>query len=600
MTETRSDVRRRRAGTARSAALVAALALLGVTGLSGATALATSGRTYTQQAYLKAASVGTNDWHGQAVDLDGDIAVVGAPTYSGSGTAGKVTVYVRDDSTWALEATLTASDTPANDVFGTSVAIDGDTLAVGNPRAGTSGQVYVFTRSDEVWTERAIIAGTVDDGRLFGTSVDLDGGTLVVGGIWDGSGGTTIGGAITVLTGADATWTRQAVLTSSNGDANDQLGTWVAIDGDTIVGGAYLEDGDGTDPENDGATSAGAAYVFVRTGTTWTQQAYLKAPSPDASDNFGNGVAVDGDTVLVGAPGDDDQGGGAGAVHVFTRTGTTWTHRTTLYASDVGANGNFGSRVALQDGTAAVARQSGASDGGGVYLLVGAGATWTEEAIVRGDNAAAGDQNGTDVAIDGETVLVGAYREDSAATGVDPVGPPGPDDDSVTSAGAAYAIVSSDWTPTSAGGSVEPTAAVSLLALGGPETPAVAGGALRVPVTGGDPGIDILWRVRDAEGDVVLEGPVTLASDGSGLIDIVLPSTLTGTVELELVAWDVVRTLEVRSLVPTRIPAGGAPSGDRAPMDGGGAAVVIVLGLVLAITPAPRARRRNDVSSRPV
>lgn len=555
--------------------------------LPGRGAIAAPGsRTYEQQAFLKAAVSAADDRNGSSAAIDGDTAVVGAPAYRGLGRAGRVTVYVRDGAAWQLAATLVPSDTAANDEFGKSVALQGDTLVVGAPWAATSGAAYVFTRSDGTWTEAAILTGTAADAGLFGSSVAIDGGTIAVGGLWDGSGGTTVGGAITVFTGAGSTWSRQAVLTGSRGGANDQLGTAVAIAGDTIIGGAYLEDHDGTDPENDNLANSGAAYVFVRSGTTWTEQAYLKAPTPEAGANFGASVAVDGDTALVGAPKEDPGGvSAAGSVHVFTRSGATWTFAATIGASDRTANQEFGGRVALADGTAVIGRQGGAN-GGGAYLVVGSGATWTEEAIVSGSNAEAGDQNGSAVAIDGETVLIGAIYEDSAATGVDPTGTPGPDDNSAVRAGAAYVLTSSDWSlPSSDGGAVT---AASRLALGTAPGPPVPGGATTFPVTGGDPGIEILWRLTAPDGTALLEGPVTLDADGRGVIELTLPADATGSLVLQLVAWGVEVPVDITDRpVPTSVRAGDGP-GERTVPRSSGVPVAAALASIIALCMASR------------
>ena len=120
----------------------------------------------------------------------------------------------------------------------------------------------------------------------------------------------------------------------------------VAIAGDTIVVGAWLDDDNGTD--------SGSAYVFTRTGTTWTEQAKLTASDGAADDQFGISVAIAGDTIVVGAYRDDDNGTDSGSAYVFTRTGTTWTQQAKLTASDGAADDQFGSSVAIAGDTIVV------------------------------------------------------------------------------------------------------------------------------------------------------------------------------------------------------------------------------------------------------
>src|SRR5262249_7132964 len=155
---------------------------------------------------------------------------------------------------------------------------------------------------------------------------------------------------------AGGVWTQQAYLKASNTEANDQFGVSVAISGNTLAVGAQFEASSGVQSDNS-APGAGAVYVFTRTGTVWTQQAYLKASNADANDQFGVAVALAGDTLAVGAigeasesqgvnhPGNNNNAPGTGAVYVFTRTSGTWSQEAYIKASNV--SGQFGSGVAL-------------------------------------------------------------------------------------------------------------------------------------------------------------------------------------------------------------------------------------------------------------
>jgi len=233
---------------------------------------------------------------------------------------------------------LTASDAADDDQFGYSVAIAGDTMVVGayvlaSDNGAASGSAYVFTRSTgSTWTEQAKL--TASDGAAedrFGESVTIAGDTIVVGAPGDDENGTGSGTAY-IFTRTGTSWTEQAKLTASDGAAADVFGNSVAIDGDSMVVGAHLDD-------VNGITNSGSAYVFLRTGTTWTEQAKLTASDGAAADRFGESVAIAGDTIVVGAHVDDDNGTGSGSGYIFTRTGTAWTEQAKLTASD-GAMGD--------------------------------------------------------------------------------------------------------------------------------------------------------------------------------------------------------------------------------------------------------------------
>jgi ABC-type Fe2+-enterobactin transport system substrate-binding protein len=370
-----------------------------------------TGTTWTQQAYLKASNAGDSDLFGGSLALSGDTLAVGADAEASTATgvngnqadntafaAGAVYVFVRTGTTWTQQAYVKASNTGAGDVFGASVALSGDTLAVGAPgeasaatgvngnqadnTAFRAGAVYVFVRTGTTWTQQAYVkASNTGASDSFGTSVALSGDTLAVGATGEDSAATGVNGnqadnaapdagAIYVFVRTGTTWTQQAYVKASNSGASDLFGTSVTLSGDTLAVGADREasaatGGNGNQADNI-AVNAGAVYVFVRNGIKWTQQAYLKASNTGASDNFGFSVALSGDTLAVGATGEDSAATGvngnqtdnsasaAGAVYVFVRTGTTWAQQAYLKASNTGASDFFGHSVALSGDTLAV------------------------------------------------------------------------------------------------------------------------------------------------------------------------------------------------------------------------------------------------------
>ena len=470
-----------------------------------------------QQAYLKPSSdslgyAGAGDAFGQSVAVDGDTVVVGAFFEDSSTTgvnstpdeaassSGAVYVFVRNGGTWSQQAYLKASQVSANDWFGNSVAVSGDTVVVGAPfedssstginstpneAASNAGAAYVFVRSGVTWSQQAYLkASQVTAGDNFGQSVAVSGDTVVVGAYNERSSTTGVNstpntsasgaGAAFVFVRSGVTWSQQAYLKASQVSANDWFGASVAVSGDTVVVGAQQEDSSTTginSAPNEGASNAGAAYVFVRSGVTWSQQAYLKASQVSAGDLFGNSVAVSGDTVVVGAPFEDSSTTGinstpnegaadAGAAYVFVRNGVTWSQQAYLKASQVSANDQFGQSVAVSGDTVVVGAtgedsssaginsspNEGANAAGAAYVFVRSAGTWSQQAYVKPSlnslgYAGAGDGFGQSVAVSGDTVVVGAPNEDSSSAGIDST-----PDEGASQAGAAYVFVRSGGT----------------------------------------------------------------------------------------------------------------------------------------------------------
>jgi len=310
------------------------------------------------------------------------------------------------------------------DQFGYSIALsdDGNTLAVGaigedsnatgvngnqdDNSANQSGAAYVFTRTGATWAQQAYIKSTMTRPNvLFGYSVGVseNGNTLAVG-EYDADRGK---GALYVYVRANGMWSNEARIQASNAENGDSLGYSLAIsdDGNTIASGAADEDcltpgvnPPGCDKDQPTDTSAGAAYIFVRNGTTWTQQAFLKSSNPAKQDWFGVRIAIsgDGNTVAVGAPNED--------------------------SASKGINGK-------QD-------DNSAAEAGAVYYFTRAGTTWVQQAYVKASNTRAGDEFGTSLALsgDGRTLLIGARGEDIGRKGING----NQADSSVRDAGAAY------------------------------------------------------------------------------------------------------------------------------------------------------------------
>jgi hypothetical protein len=311
-----------------------------------------NGTNWSQQAYLKASNTGIQDDFGYSVSVSGDTVVVGA-LYEGSNAtgvngdqsddsaeeAGAAYVFVRNGTNWTQQAYLKGSNTegypesPYGDLFGSSVAVSGDTVVVGafgedsnatgvnggqsDNSVDGSGAAYVFVRTGTNWTQQAYLkASNTGPEDSFGRSVAVSGDTVVVGAMneWSNASGVNgnqsnnsaqYAGAAYVFVRSGTNWTQQAYLKASNTEARNAFGVSVAVSGDALVIGAFEESSNATgvngNQNDSSAFAAGAAYVFVRTGTNWSQQAYLKASNAGAEDEFGWSVAVSGDTVVVGA-----------------------------------------------------------------------------------------------------------------------------------------------------------------------------------------------------------------------------------------------------------------------------------------------------------
>jgi hypothetical protein len=373
-----------------------------------------------------------------------------------------------------------ASTTDDSDAFGSSVALSGDgtTLAVGAPNEASgaigidgdqndnsvwhAGAVHVFVREGEVWSQQAYVkASNPGSGDSFGLRVALsdDGHTLAVGAHNEASNATGIdgnqnddseyAGAVYVFGRVGDTWSQQAYIKASNTDLYDHFGWNVALsgDGNTLVVGAPLESsGIDGDQDDNSADQSGAAYVFVRAGEDWSQQAYIKGSNAEQVRWFGSSVALsdDGNTMAIGAEYEDFN---VGAVHVFGRVGGIWSQQAYVKASNPGEFDHFGQSVALSDDGNAMAvgapREDGdAADAGAVYVFEREGDAWSQTTYVKASNLDAEDHFGVSVALsgDGTSLLVGAHTEDSSASGIDGE----QDDDSSVSAGAAYLFLKID------------------------------------------------------------------------------------------------------------------------------------------------------------
>ena len=372
---------------------------------------------------LIASDGAASDRFGVSVAISGDTLVAGAYGDNVGNNTGQGSAYVftKSGTDWVEQAHLTASDGAATDYFGSSVAISGDTVVAGAPFDDVGGNTdqgstYVFIRSGTNWSQQAHL--NVSDGAEhdnFGWSVAISGDTAVVGAPFHDVGTNSAQGSAYVFTRTGTNWTQQAHLTASDGASYDAFGSSVSIDGDTAVVGAFWDEG------GVNSTEQGSAYVFTRSGTNWTEQAKLTASDGAATDYFGISVAISGDTAVVGAW-KDDVGGNSdqGSAHVFIRVGTIWGAQAKLTASDGAATDSFGVSVAINGDTAVVGAYmddigANSTDQGSAYVFTRSGTNWMEQTKLTASDGATEDDFGISAAIDGDTVVVGAFYDDVEA-----------------------------------------------------------------------------------------------------------------------------------------------------------------------------------------
>ncbi len=368
------------------------------------------------QAYLKAPDPRPGAEFGTSVAISGNTIVVGSAhssigqdgTISGTPNSGTAFVFVRDGSQWRQQDVLKASNPDGGDEFGFSVAVFHNTIAVGarlesSASAGINGDpldnskqdagaVYVFESTGQAWNQEAYIKASNPDGvglpqifgDRFGSSIALDRNCLAVGAPFEASSAVGVNGNeqdnSLLLAGAcylfergPSGWQQEAYLKASNTAQGGQFGAAVALSNKTLVVGSEFESGAGIgvngDQSNTGPARSGAAYLFVHNGSTWIQEAYLKASNPDENDRFGTDVAIAGERIAVGANLEGAIALASGATYVFERDGATWSQSDLLKASNAGEEDLFGLTLAMSRN----------------QLVVGAAGEWSDANLVNGD-----------------------------------------------------------------------------------------------------------------------------------------------------------------------------------------------------------------------
>lgn len=347
------------------------------------------------------------DFFGESVSLFGDTALVGAFGSKANGTkSGSAYVFTHNDLGWTQEAKLTARDAAAWDGFGRSVSLYEDTALIGtfwNKDNQEAGSAYVFTRSGSEWTQQAKLApNDLSAFDRFGTVVSLFGDTALIGAYQDDEGGSD-SGSVYVFTRSGTMWTKQAKLIADDATAEIKFGHSISLFGDTALIGT----------DNYGLDQPSSAYVFTRSGNTWTQQAKLTPEDTASWEAFGCAVSLYNDTAIVG---DYIRGGSnSGVVYVFTRSGNTWTQQAKLTPNNMADWRLFGCSVSLSGDTVLIGAYGDdevASNSGAAYIFSRSGNVWTQRMRLKAIRPGSSDNFGWSVSLFGDTALVGANQDD--------------------------------------------------------------------------------------------------------------------------------------------------------------------------------------------
>jgi hypothetical protein len=382
--------------------------------------------TLFEQQKIRASDKQPNDYFGRSISIsgDGNTAIVGSPheyDVNITPSPGAAYIFTHSGSSWSEQEKLEASDQDQSDQFGYSVSIsgDGNTAIVGAYAEGTGGSfagaAYIFTRSElGVWSEQQKIqASDKQQGDQFGRSVSIsgDGNTAIVGTLAEGTGGSFAGAAY-IFTRSGSSWSEQEKIQASDKQQGDYFGHSVSISeyGNTVIVGATGEDGPAF-----ADADAGAAYIFTRSGSSWSEQEKLEASDRQGGLEFGRSVSIsgDGNTAIVGT---------LASAYIFTRSvsTSTWSEQQEIQSSDFSSGDQFGTSVSISgDGNTAIvgayAEGTGGSFAGAAYIFTRSVSTWSEQQKIQASDKQQGDYFGRSVSISeyGNTVIVGAYGEDT-------------------------------------------------------------------------------------------------------------------------------------------------------------------------------------------
>ena len=373
--------------------------------------------SWTFQAKLTASDAAASDSLGFSVGIYGNTIIAGS--HLNNSAKGAAYIFTRNGTTWTQQQKLVAAEGIANDYAGFSVGIYRDTVVVGAPRRAVSGALlqgaaYIFQRTGTVWSEQQrIIASDGAAGDNFASSVAIDQNSIICGAPYKAIGANTNQGAAYVFTGGGSTWVQQQKLFDPSGTAGADFGYSVSISGNmSAIGAPFASQGS--------FVQVGLAYVFSRSGTTWTRSTTLNAPNRTISDRTGAAVAVFGNSVVFTSPNktigiNDLQG--AAYTATFDESTSSWSAIQQLTADEGRSSDQLGNSVAMYGGMVVVGDpfdDPGVSDQGSVYIYQIRGTVWSQQRVTAGDGVS-GDNLGNSVTVSGDTAVIGAFQDDIGA-----------------------------------------------------------------------------------------------------------------------------------------------------------------------------------------
>ncbi|MCF8307023.1 MAG: IPT/TIG domain-containing protein [Ignavibacteriales bacterium] len=326
------------------------------------------------------------------------------------------------NGTWNQVTKLTASDLEAGDNYGFSVSISGNYAIVGayteDTGGNNAGAAYVYKRSENgTWSEvNKLIASDAQADDAFGAKVSISGNYALVTSVFEDAGGSNAGAAYVYTPDVNGNWIEVTKLTASGAQANDFFGSSGAISGDHVIVGASKKDVAGA------GSDAGAAYIFQRAADgNWTQTAMLTASDAQSGDNLGTSVSISGDYAIASAVYEDAAGTDAGASYIFKRNENgVWSEVSKITASDAQAGDEFGTSVSISGDYAIVGvykEDAGGNDAGAAYIYKqGENGVWSEVNKLTASDAQPNSFFGYSVSVSGDYALVGAQWADAGGT----------------------------------------------------------------------------------------------------------------------------------------------------------------------------------------
>lgn len=384
-----------------------------------------AGRTEAQPCYewqkLTAPDASDSDEFGVSLAMDGDTLVVAA--WRDNDDRGALYVYEWDGAAWAFRQKLTAPDGMPEDRLGHPLAIQGDVIIAGaflvDGVAADSGAAYFFRKEAGVWAiEQKLAPPGLDAGDEFGYDLALDGNVMAIGAFLDDlTGGRPDGGSVYIFNRIGNAWFLLQQIFAPDGEAGDRFGSAIDLEGSTLVVGAQGDDHPG------GINEGGSAYVYTLQASSWLFSAKIVPPDPRPVDWFGgdsDGLDLDGDTLLISAHGNDDLGPDRGSVYFYQREGTAWNQIVKMYAAGNpnGPSPVFGQRLRLRGDFAVIGTRgwsTHASEAGAAHILQRISGRWSERVRLEASDGATDDRFGVIVDFNDRFAAVGAYRDDHSS-----------------------------------------------------------------------------------------------------------------------------------------------------------------------------------------